>query len=585
MFSYPNMKQKLFFIVILFLASFLRFYKLDTIPPGLSQDETSIGYNAYSILKTGKDEHGVSLPQNFKAFGEYKLPGYIYLSTIPIAFFGPTPFAVRLPSAFFGILTVLLTYFLVKELFALGHKTMSMGQIEDSAHCSLSPVTYMPLLSAALLAINPWHLHLSRAAFEVTVSLFFIVAGFVFWLKAQKKSSVIFFAFSIICFSLAGYTYNIARLLGPLCLLFLIYTNKHTLKSLRKISKTTLGFVTLFSFGPMIWGLISSGGASSTAGTMIWSSSSVQAPLLEWRSYFSLWPTVVTKLLFNKMILTSQQFIQNFTAFFSPTFFFTTGSLHGNHGIGNVGQWYLFEVITIFIGSIWAIKRKIHPLIIFWILTTAGIVALTRESPHATRAFFIAVPVTILSSIGLLYLIHRISQFRFRTFKTVSFVFLICVCSYQIFFYFASYYVRFPILYAKPWRSADRDVSMYIKNNASQYDRIIFDQKSGFVYSSLLYYLAISPAEFQKNATWNPEDSEGFSFPNTFGKYEFRAVDWSKDLQYPKTLIITNKDNKPLSVPDLITFYYPERPVVLSIGQQLAQYPTTDVAYILVTKN
>lgn len=250
-----------------------------------------------------------------------------------------------------------------------------------------------------------------------------------------------------------------------------------------------------------------------------------------------------------------------------------------------MGQWYLFEIITIFIGSVWAIKRKMHPLVIFWIATTVGIVALTRESPHATRAFFIVVPVTILSSIGLLYLIHWISQSKFRAFKIGGLAFLVCVCSYQIFFYFSSYYVRFPILYAKPWRSADRDISMYIKHNESQYDRIIFDQKSGFIYSSLLYYLAIPPDEFQKTAIWNADDSEGFSFPNKFKKYEFRSVDWEKDLQQPKTLIITNKDNKPLSVPDLITFYYPERPVVLSVGQQLVQYPTSDVAYVLITKN
>ena len=52
---------------IVLLAFFLRFYKVTEIPPSLNWDEVSIGYNAYSILKTGRDEWGVFLPIHFKA--------------------------------------------------------------------------------------------------------------------------------------------------------------------------------------------------------------------------------------------------------------------------------------------------------------------------------------------------------------------------------------------------------------------------------------------------------------------------------------------------------------------------------------
>ena len=105
-------------ILIIFLAFFLRFYKIDEIPPALYWDEASLGYNAYSILKTARDEHGQFLPiTNFAAFGDYKPPGYIYFTVPSIAVFGLNEFAIRFPSAFFGILTVLLAYFLTKRLF------------------------------------------------------------------------------------------------------------------------------------------------------------------------------------------------------------------------------------------------------------------------------------------------------------------------------------------------------------------------------------------------------------------------------------------------------------------------------------
>ncbi len=51
----------LLLLLVFFIAFFLRFYKLDTIP-GLLRDEASIGYNAYSVLTTDKDEYGKLLP-------------------------------------------------------------------------------------------------------------------------------------------------------------------------------------------------------------------------------------------------------------------------------------------------------------------------------------------------------------------------------------------------------------------------------------------------------------------------------------------------------------------------------------------
>ena len=44
-------------IVIIILAFFLRFYRLNSYP-AFNADEAAIGYNAYSLIKTGMDEHG-----------------------------------------------------------------------------------------------------------------------------------------------------------------------------------------------------------------------------------------------------------------------------------------------------------------------------------------------------------------------------------------------------------------------------------------------------------------------------------------------------------------------------------------------
>src|SRR3989304_1265994 len=137
------MKKNLFLLgLILILATVLRFWHISQNPPSLYWDEVSLGYNAYSILKTGRDEHGKFLPfTNFAAFGDYKPPGYIYAAVPAIAAFGLNEISVRLPSAFFGVLTVLIAYFLARKIF------------ENER---------IALFAAFFLAISPWHIQFSR---------------------------------------------------------------------------------------------------------------------------------------------------------------------------------------------------------------------------------------------------------------------------------------------------------------------------------------------------------------------------------------------------------------------------------------
>src|SRR6266480_6856835 len=141
-------KKYIFLFFILLIAFFLRFYQLGTNPPSLTWDETAWGYNAYSLGRDGRDEFGKFLPYNYlESFGDFKPPMYAYLDIIPVKLFGLNEFATRFPSAFFGTLTVLVTYVLTKEIFR---------ESKDKE--------YYALTSAFVLAISPWHIMLSRAA-------------------------------------------------------------------------------------------------------------------------------------------------------------------------------------------------------------------------------------------------------------------------------------------------------------------------------------------------------------------------------------------------------------------------------------
>src|SRR3989344_7734823 len=179
--------------LIVFLGFFLRFYQLGTNPPSLTWDEAAWGYNAYSLGIDARDEFGRFLPLDYlESFGDFKPPVYAYLDIVPVKIFGLNEFAVRFPSALFGTLTVLLTYFLVKRIFRENHKSSIINHKSEA----------IALLSALFLAISPWHIMLSRAAFEANIATFFIVLGiWLFLLSMQGKRwillfSVVFFVLS-----------------------------------------------------------------------------------------------------------------------------------------------------------------------------------------------------------------------------------------------------------------------------------------------------------------------------------------------------------------------------------------------------
>lgn len=554
-------KYLLPFISILLIAAFLRLYRLGEIPNGLYQDETAIGYNAYSLLETGKDEHGMPYPLYFASFGDQKLPVYVYATAVSVKLFGLTPFAVRLPSAVFGILTVALMYFLVYEL------TRRRG---------------LSLLSTAILAVNPWHLHYTRATFEVSIGLFLFMAGAWCFIQGFRGRPGRLWLGAVLF--LAGlYTYNLTRLLAPLLAVFsLLWLGRHGKPQRRELILTGLTAILLLL--PLALTLRSAGGAASAKGTLLMSSAVVQAGLIEVRSYANGLPSLLPQLFFNSVFLNLWQYLRNILSYLSVPFFFINGSAHGNHGIQLIGQFHLVEIFLLIAGiAIWLRERK--PWMGYlagWALLSVMVAALTREAPHATRSFFLLFPLVVCIATGYeaLFNVIRNRPTWLRN-CLLGLTALIAVASG--FYYAVSYYLRFPVVYAPAWRSQDKELAVSILTSSVAYDRIIVDPAAGIPYTSVLFYLHVPPADFLKTVERYPADEEGFTLVKKFGRFEFRPIDWSRDTQTPGTLIVTTPDNKPAHVPPLKTVYYPRKHVVFAVKQTVVQYPVEDIAFVLVS--
>lgn len=548
---------------IFLLALLLRFYQLSDIPNGLYPDETAIGYNAYSILLTGKDEYGEYMPLYFRSFDDYKLPLYIYSTALSIKLFGVNAFAVRLPSALMGSLSVIFLFLLV---FKLSRKKG------------------FALISSLFLALNPWHFFFSRAGYEVNVATALMLLGTLFFVMAvQRKNNLPFFIISLISFISAVYTYNVTRLMAPAIFFALIFLYFNNIKNSKK---TLFLIIILFIVGMMPFlitflTLQSQSGFSTHKDALI-IGNEARADIIQTRSYFVMLPALVQKIFFNYWVLVIWKYLVNLISFFSTNFFFTTGAVKPNQDVGgNLAMFHYFDFPLLILGSYYALKRRssyFYPIFI-WFLVIFFIGSIIISVPNGTRSYPIIIPFIVFSAYGLSCLLKKIFNFKNSLIRIGTLTLLIGMISYSYIFYFFSYFIRFPIEYAKDWRSEDKKTVEYIKNIEHNYEKIIIDDSAEFFYTSLLFYGKYSPDTYQRNSEYHLKGLVN-TLSNT-GKYEFRKVDWEKELYLPRTLIITGKDSYPHGRSPIITFSYPTRPVVLYYDRKIAQFPTTDVAYMV----
>ncbi len=351
----------LFFILL--IGAIVRFYQPpgQIVPPSLNWDEASLGYNAYSILKTGKDEWGKALPLSFEAFGDYKLPGYIYTTVPFVGLLGLNEQSVRLPSQLAGIISILLLYLIAEKL----------------ANRKLAVV------SAFLLAISPWHLFLSRIAVEANLSFAFFLAGFYFFLKGLSKSK--WLSSSALLFGITLFTYNSARVFVPLFLFALTIIYRRELRQFKSKLILPLGILAIFTFAAFYHAVLIDSNARYFWVAII-DQGAVNC-LNQARNISSL-PGIIVPLVYNRYTYLVVNVLVNYLKHFSPAFLFVSGCSNYQFSLPGHGLLYIIEVPFLLAGLFFLRKEKWGKILLFWLLLAPIPASITRESPHALRSIY-----------------------------------------------------------------------------------------------------------------------------------------------------------------------------------------------------
>lgn len=525
------------FLLIFLLGSFLRFYKLGEIPPGFHRDEAFLGYNAYSILKTGKDINGNFLPLHLQSF-LYSPAGYSYLAIPSITLFGLNAFSVRFPSALFGALAILTTYFLVKEMFKNN---------------------WLAFFSAFFLAISPWHINLSRTATENVPVVFFLTLGVLFWLYWLKKSKRLWLYGSFCFFGLTLILYQAPRAFLPLFVPVLIFFSCFKNKSLRKkwVAAWLLFLLTIIL--PLLLILCSKSLSLRIRTVSLFATQQTQLVIdqqIREDGVTSI-PIFLTRLFHNKPFGYLSQFLENYFAHFSYDFLFTDKGLPNRYRVPLVGLLYFFELPLIFLG-IWRLlklKNKNSLIIFAWLLLAPLGSALTFDDvPNLQRALISFPTLSIILAFGLLQMTVWLKRGRlkFLLLPLVLFGF------FNFFFYFHQYYVHFP--WYQPWHRNDGYKSLVEEVNEllPEYKKVIITNYESAPTIFFLFFNQYDPGVFQKEI----QNAAAKDFDRiAFGRYEF------SEEQCPLRLI-TSKDGR--------TFVNGEEKV-LYVNSGLCKMPIKDV--------
>ncbi len=530
-----KIKSSWILLTILVIATFLRMSALDKVPVSMFGDELDVGYQAYSILKTGKDYYGNFMPLHFHSLAEWRTPLYLYSAVPTVAVFGLSEYGVRLPAAIFGILGIYALYLLVKQLF--GSEKWA-------------------LLAAVVLTFSPWHIQYSRAGFEVTQLLFFLILGLYFLFKGLKEDGKHFWL-SAVCFGLTPWVYSTAKLFTPLLLvfLFLLYRQEIFKVKVKYLVFALIAFLVVG--GPIAYSTVFGGGAQRFGYISVFSDPTTEPEVGTARGIDArargetgtgLNPTKLDRLVHNKFTFWGEKVLNNYLQPFSADFLFNSGDPNPRHTIEGMGLFYKIEAVALLFGIVLffaskSISTKLKLVIGFLALASIVPAAITRDGGnHATRLILMLPALAILVSYGILEGLNLVKNKKYRKLAMAGYVFIFALFFFS---YQHNYWVHNPTYSERWWHAGFKQAIQSVNEIDGNYDKVAISTRGEppwIFFASLYQY---DPSSWQKDFPIGRDvELAGFGKVSHINKFYFGSpvgglYDWGKVLD-SKTLYLAS---------------------------------------------
>ncbi|HCQ30904.1 TPA: hypothetical protein DIU27_00780 [Candidatus Collierbacteria bacterium] len=511
-------KQKIiFWVIILVITFFTRFYRLSEFPPHLTIDEVSIGYNAFSILKTGKDEWGIPFPVSFRSVGDYKAPVLIYL-TIPFVWFlGLNELSVRLPVAIFSVVNIFLVWYLTRR------------HIFDQKYSHLS------YLTTVIFSISPWLVVFSRSGFEAIIALTFLLSNLIFLFEFRRSGYLIHFFFMFVFAYLSAVSYHSTKIVVPLLNIFFILTNFRFLLSHITEWYTRNKFVFLFTTLILVsvtvffvQNFILGPGSSRAGMTFLSKDYDFTHGLLP---KFSAHP--LSSL--TSSIGLAGLWFKRYLEYFSANFYLSSGlglATPGHPGQGVIfAIEYLFLIVGFFVllfgRRFFASSVSRHFVITIltgWFFFSLLPASITNNSQHALRTLNIVPVISILIALGL---IGCYEYCRSKLAKSLLVSFVILGYLFGLVRFVDFYTLHYPVELSETRSYGWKQMALFARDHHGEYDKVYVDPQFGtqgpytygVPYLYFLFYSRYDPNIYNSD----PRRKLGGS---DFENYLFTHINW-----------------------------------------------------------
>ncbi|MEK7572807.1 MAG: glycosyltransferase family 39 protein [Patescibacteria group bacterium] len=526
-------KKIVLFLLIILIACFLRIYNLSSVPPSASLDEATIGWNAYSILETGKDEYGYKLPMLLRAYDDYRPALYVYLVVPFIKLFGLNVFAVRMSSVLLSISTIILSFFLAKTLFKDSKIGKSIG-----------------FITAFLLAISPWNIYISRLGHEANAGLFLVVLGiFLFTLSIKDKKRKWLLPLSLISFAISFYTYQSEKIFAPLIFIALMTIFRRELLKMKKIVfySFILGIIVAL---PIIVASLSPQALIRFKATsafdynnQIFQKSAIK--IVEDKKKGD----IVGQIIHNRRVVAIQFSLSQYISHLNPKWIFLNSGTDSFKAPG-VGLLYLWESPFILVGILSLIKNKFSnktkAIIFSWLGIAFIAPAITTEAPHAMRSLNVFPVPQILTALGVFEL-ARLIKFK------IFYLLFGAVVLFESFYFFNQYFYIFPKEQSSSFQYALSKTIPYVLSQQKNYQKVVISNSDN-LYQSYMFYLFYSkydPKLYQKQGgTISGGYAENHKFDNLF----FEPINFKEDSGSKGTLYVGNPNEFSKNISPIKTF-------------------------------
>jgi len=497
-------KFPILLLIIVILAACLRLIALTWNPASLNWDEVSHGYNAYSILKTGKDEWGQFFPlTNFRAYGDYPLPLNLYITIPFVSLLGLNELSIRLPHAILGILTVVATY-----LLAFG----------------VTKKKKLSLLVSCLTAVGPWYLFTSRFVLQSNLSVFLLISAMAAFFNREKKRYLL--PLSVFLLGLSLFSYHTTRIFSPMLLILMLVIYRKDLAKIVKKDKVVsaiLSFIVVLFFLPLPF-ILSKPEARARSQQVFLINEAAVNKIVEARQSSNLSP-LVTRLIYNRPIYFVREFSKNYFNYFSPDFLFLKGGTQYQFSIPGRGLLYLVNLPFFYLGLLFLVRKakegkKEYKFILIWLLLAPIPASITLEKFAVLRSTPMLPLPEFITALGLFAVFNRLRKSKPFVWVTYFIILAVSVGSYLTVF-FNDYRTE----YSWAWQYGYKEVVHYAKNHYDDYNKIIVSKKYGEPHEFFLFFWSWDPEQYRNDPNLIRFYQSNWYWVDAFDKFYF-VNDW-----------------------------------------------------------